>query len=315
MKVVKISLLVLMVFSLLSGICYGQTAEEYCDRGIAYYDKKMYDEAITAHKKAIEINPQYTSAHNSLGIAYYDKKMYDEAITEYKKAIEINPKYTDAHYNLGLAYRKKKMYDEAITAYKKAIEISPKYADAHNNLAQAYYEKGEYSLAIKHCDRATELGYKVDSKFLERLEKTEKTLEQPIQPSQKPESFFSLSSPENAVKSFLESAFLGDGETAKKCWSKRVPDYLVSLTIEGFQEELDKDAQPEAELIKLAIKTFRYEKRWTGVKSYYVWAIPPGEERSEDLQFKVVREDSKWKVLAFKTWEKEDWFEALIEKE
>ena len=52
-----------------------------------------------------------------------------------------------------------------------------------------------------------------------------------------------------------------------------------------------------------------------GVKSYYVWAIPPGEERSEDLQFKVVRENSKWKVLAFKAWEEEGWFKALIEQE
>lgn len=247
MKVVKISLLVLIVFSLVSGICYGQTAEEYCDRGIAYYDKKMYDEAITA--------------------------------------------------------------------YKKAIEISPKYADAHNNLAQAYYEKGEYSLAIEHCDRATELGYKVDPEFLERLETAQKTPEQPIKPSQKAEFFFSLSSPENAVKSFLESIFLDGEETAKKCWSKRVPDYLVSMIVAAMQKEMTEDVQEEAELIKLAMKTFRYERRWTGVKSYYVWAVPPGEERSEDLQFKVVRENSKWKILAFKTWEEEDWFKALIEEE
>jgi len=100
-----------------------------------------------------------------------------------------------------------------------------------------------------------------------------------------------------------------------KCQGRRVPDYLVSMTVDTWQKELEGDAPEEAELIKLAIKTFRYERRWTGVKSYYVWAIPPGEERSEDLQVKVVRENSEWKVLAFKTWEKEDWFEALIEKE
>jgi len=270
-----------MILSLVSGICYGQTAEEYYDRGTDFRGKRMYDEAITAYKKVIEIDPQYTKAHYNLGLAYYDKKMYDEAIT----------------------------------AYKKTIEISPKYADAHNNLAQAYYEKGEYSLAIEHCDRATELGYKTDPEFLERLEKAQKTPEQPIKPSQKAESFFSLSSPENAVKSFLESIFLDNEETAKKCWSKRVPDYLVSMIVAAMQKEMKKDVQEEAELIKLAMKTFRYERGWTGVKSYYVWAIPPGEERSEDLQFKVVRENSKWKILAFKTWEEEDWFKALIEEE
>jgi tetratricopeptide (TPR) repeat protein len=316
MKVVKISLLVLIVFSLVSGICYGQAAEDYYERGTNFLRKKMYDEAISAYKKTIEINPEYVKAHNDLGVAYYRKKIYDEAIAAYKKAVEINPEYVTAYYNLGLAYYYgKKMYDEAISAYKKAIEINPKYAKAHNNLAQAYYEKGEYSLAIEHLDRATELGYKVDPEFLERLEKAQKTLEQPIKPSQKTESFFSLSSPEDAVKSFLESSFLGDEETARKCWSKRVPDYLVSMTVAAMQKEIKKDVQEKAELIKLAIKTFGYERKWTGINSYYVWAIPPGQERSEDRQFKVVRENSEWKILAFKVWEKEDWFKALIEEE
>ncbi|NQS89044.1 tetratricopeptide repeat protein, partial [Patescibacteria group bacterium] len=93
----------------------------------------------------------------------------DEEIAEYKKAIEINPEYSKAHNNLGLAYYYKKMLDEAIAEYKKAIEIDPEYSKAHYNLAMAYYEKKEYSLAIKYCDRATELGYRTHPEFLELL--------------------------------------------------------------------------------------------------------------------------------------------------
>jgi len=478
MKPAKIGLLVLVVFSLVSIVCYGQTAQEYYDTGLDFLAKKMYDEAIAAYQKAIEINPeyatahynlglayyygkkmydeaigvykeaietnpeyskayrylgvayrqkgmndeaigaykkaielspQYTEAHNELGIAYYNKKMYDEAIGAYERAIETNPEYASAYSNLGLAYRLKKMYDEAIAAYQKAVEINPEYtlahnglglayysremydeaiaayqkavetnanySAAHNNLAQAYYEKGEYGLASEHRDRAAELGYKVDPEFSQRLDNAQKTLEQPAKTTKKPESpstpslpkdivksfnkaaefiklldeaknsflnedyqeaqalldeagkilnshlqttpkpavFFDLSSPQNALRSFLEASLLNDEETARKCWSEKVPDYLVSLTIEGFQEKTDQDSRPEDELIKLVIETFRYQRKWTGANSYYVWATAPGEERSEDMQFIVVREEGVWKILGFKVWEEEEFFKALIQ--
>jgi len=136
MKVLKISLLLLMVFSLMSGISYGQTAKDYYDKGIAYANKGMLDEAIAEFKKAIQINPNDAMAHNNLGNAYANKGMLDQAIAECKKAIQINPNY----------------------------------ATAHMNLAVAYYYKEEYSLAIKHCDRAIELGYEVHPELLKALE-------------------------------------------------------------------------------------------------------------------------------------------------
>jgi superkiller protein 3 len=352
-----------------------QYTEAHNELGIAYYSKKMYDEAITAYQKAIELNPQYTSAYSNLGLAYRSKEMYDKAIAAYKKAIEINPEYTLAHNGLGLAYYNKGMYDAAIAAYQKAIETNANYSGAHNNLAKAYYEKGEYGLAAEHRDRAVELGYKVDPEFSQRLDNAQKTLEQPVKTTKKPEStstpslindiaksfnkavefvkfldeaknsflnedyqeaqtfldearkildshlqttpkpavFFDLSTPENALRSFLEASLLNDEETARKCWSEKVPDYLVSLTIEGFQEKTDQDSRPEDELIKLVIGTFRYQRQWTGANSYYVWAIAPGEERSEDMQFIVVREEGVWKILGFKVWEEEDFFKALIQ--
>ncbi len=139
--------------------------------GVAYHNKGMYDEAIVEYKKAIEMNPEHSSAYYALGVAYsYGKKMYDEAIVAYRKAIEIDPSSAKAHCYLGVAYHNKGMYDEAIVEYKKAIEISSSFTEAHHGLGTAYYAKREYRLAIKHYDRAIELGSSVSPEVLEFLE-------------------------------------------------------------------------------------------------------------------------------------------------
>lgn len=97
MKVLRVSLLILIVFSLMTGICYGQTAEDYYDQGIVYLSKGMYDEAVAEFKKAIEINPSYATARNNLAVAYYCKEEFILAIEHCDKAIElgyrVHPKF------------------------------------------------------------------------------------------------------------------------------------------------------------------------------------------------------------------------------
>ncbi|GAI38674.1 unnamed protein product [marine sediment metagenome] len=66
MKVLRMSLLLIMLFSLMSAICYGQTAEDYCDKGVDYANKGMFDEAMAECKGALEINPDSAEAHNNL---------------------------------------------------------------------------------------------------------------------------------------------------------------------------------------------------------------------------------------------------------
>ena len=94
------------------------------------------------------------------------------------------------------------------------------------------------------------------------LGKAQEILEKQIGIVQQAEFFFDLSTPENALRSFLEASLLGNEETAKKCWSKRIPDYLIAMTASAMQEEKKEEAQEEPELVeeemlKLIAKTFR----------------------------------------------------------
>ncbi|KAA6322664.1 hypothetical protein EZS27_027814 [termite gut metagenome] len=117
-----------------------KAAELYIWRGIAWYNKKDYDNAITDYDKAIDINPSYTLAYYNRGFAWVAKKKYNNAIEDYRKAIEIDPYYANAYVIRVSILRAMKKYDTAIEDYSKAIEIDPYYANAYYNRGLAKKE-------------------------------------------------------------------------------------------------------------------------------------------------------------------------------
>jgi tetratricopeptide (TPR) repeat protein len=114
-----------------------KAAELYVWRGIAWYNKKDYDNAITDYDKAIAINPNYTLAFYNRGFAWVVKKEYNKAIEDYRKAIEIEPEpdYANAYVVGASILKAMKEYDTAIEDYSRAIEIDP-------DCANAYYNRG-----------------------------------------------------------------------------------------------------------------------------------------------------------------------------
>ena len=69
------------------------------------------------------LNPYSAEAHFNLGIAYGEKKLFDNQINEYKKAIALNPNYVKAYKNLESIYREKGMKKEADKELLKYNEL------------------------------------------------------------------------------------------------------------------------------------------------------------------------------------------------
>lgn len=69
--------------------------------GILAAQTDLWDEAIFRWKKAVELEPNSSSAHNNLAVAYEKKGLWEEARKEYEIAIKLNPKneYIQANYN------------------------------------------------------------------------------------------------------------------------------------------------------------------------------------------------------------------------
>jgi tetratricopeptide (TPR) repeat protein len=119
--------------------------------------RRLYDQAVEAYGKAIELRPFYAEAHVGLGDARAAKGEVDAAIAAYQKALTFNPVNPRVHMSLGkIYYSEKNLYYESVTAYKKAIELDPVSVDAHMGLGEVYEDKGLYKEAIDEYRRVIE---------------------------------------------------------------------------------------------------------------------------------------------------------------
>ena len=148
--------------------------ETYSNRGLIYYRKGDFSRAMEDYNKALEIDPLDAGIYTNRGGLYFNKGDFNRAIADYSKAIEINPHIAAAYYNRGLVYQSKNDFLRAISDYSRAIEIDPHLAGAYYYRAVAYSKKREFEKSKQDVRRAVELGYRVDPTFLAALEKQER---------------------------------------------------------------------------------------------------------------------------------------------
>ncbi|HKZ06771.1 MAG TPA: tetratricopeptide repeat protein [Methylomirabilota bacterium] len=119
--------------------------------------RRLFDQAIEAYTKALELRPFYADAYAGLGDANAAKGDIDGAVNAYQKALNNNPLNPRVHVSLGkIYYGEKQLYYEAVNSYKKAIELDPRYVEARMGLAEVYEEKGLYQDAIGEYKKVVE---------------------------------------------------------------------------------------------------------------------------------------------------------------
>jgi tetratricopeptide (TPR) repeat protein len=112
---------------------------------------------MAQYRKALELNPVYTEAHNNLGETLAGRGAAEEAISHFEKAVQLDPKHAVAQANLGAALAQIGRLDQAIIHLQKAIEIKPDAVDIRMNLGFALMNKGMYQEAIGHLREAVRL--------------------------------------------------------------------------------------------------------------------------------------------------------------
>jgi serine/threonine protein kinase/tetratricopeptide (TPR) repeat protein len=112
-----------------------------------YYDLDLSG-ADEEFKKAIDLNPNYATAHHWRALALTASGKFDEALAEIRRAQEIDPSSLIINTALGNIYLFAGKNEEAIEQCRKTIEMNPKFTPAHTILRQAYAKKGMFDEAL-----------------------------------------------------------------------------------------------------------------------------------------------------------------------
>jgi tetratricopeptide (TPR) repeat protein len=80
-------------------------------------------EAAAELELAHQLDPLSLIINVALGWIYYLGRRYDEALERYNRTLELDPNFTQTHFCLGLAYVQRSMFDQAIAEFQKVIAI------------------------------------------------------------------------------------------------------------------------------------------------------------------------------------------------
>jgi serine/threonine-protein kinase len=103
---------------------------------------KRNDEATAEIRRALELDPLSVIMNRIYGDILVDGRKYDEAIAQYQKTLDLDPNFPTAHYFLGRAYEFKGMYDQAVAEYTKSQGVSIIPPEQIQKLKDAYARSG-----------------------------------------------------------------------------------------------------------------------------------------------------------------------------
>src|SRR4029079_10561089 len=106
-------------------------------------------------RKALELDEGLAEAHASLAWSLF---IYDwnwaEAIAEFKRAVQLDPRYSTAHQWYGFLLASQPRFDEALIEGHTAQEVDPGSVSIRRSLGYIYFYARKYEQAKYHLQRA-----------------------------------------------------------------------------------------------------------------------------------------------------------------
>jgi Flp pilus assembly protein TadD len=139
--------------------------------GTYYYEKRDLPKAAYHHRRAYELQPDYTESLLDLGAVQDEMGEVDSAFVTIRLLTRLKKDYAPAWYALGNLYVRVDDPDSACWSYGRAIDLKPDFPEAENNLGAVLERMGRSEEAIAHYRRALALrpGYREARNNLTRL--------------------------------------------------------------------------------------------------------------------------------------------------
>lgn len=112
--------------------------------------------AEAEHRRALELNSNYATAHLWYGLYLAAMGRFDEALAEMKQARLLDPLALVTNTHLGWILYLSRRYDQAVEQLTKTLEMEPNFPLARFFLGFAYGQQGRYDDAIAEFEKASE---------------------------------------------------------------------------------------------------------------------------------------------------------------
>lgn len=120
--------------------------------------QEALDKAEEAAQQALKLNNNLGEAHASHAfIESFGFGHYEEAGHEFAKAVELNPNYATAHQWFSMYLAAMGRSEEALHEIKLAINLDPVSLIINTDAVLVYYYIGEYDLAMEQCQKVLEM--------------------------------------------------------------------------------------------------------------------------------------------------------------
>jgi len=142
-------------------LAYSGLADTYFYRGYAFgrmAPKDAMPKARAAALKAMELDETLAESHVSLALVrFFFDWDWSGAEREFKRALELNPNYATAHHAYAALLAATGRKQEAIAAAKRAVELDPLSIPINNILGEMYMCTGEWEQAIRQYRKTIEM--------------------------------------------------------------------------------------------------------------------------------------------------------------
>lgn len=118
-------------------------AEAHASLGLVLFEYAWdHEVALKEYETAIELNPNYATAHHWYAVSLALMGRSEEAIREIEQAQRLDPLSVRISANVALILYEGRQYDQAIIEARKALELEPNDGATHFRLGDIYLQKG-----------------------------------------------------------------------------------------------------------------------------------------------------------------------------
>jgi TolB-like protein/tetratricopeptide (TPR) repeat protein len=117
-----------------------------------------WEKAERESLRALELNPNHTTAHHWLSHLHVALRRLDESLVTSRRAVELDPFDPGIHAHLAWHYIHARQYEDAISQSRRTLELDPNNVSARIHLGWALLQDGASDAAVAELKEAASPG-------------------------------------------------------------------------------------------------------------------------------------------------------------